>query len=171
MGSGMFEEGFLFDQLSDAKKNILRSIAKVYPNEAGKFVKQEAQSLSKVAKKVARKEVGTSKGKKKNWVAEKSYHKKFKVGKKYNYDGDTCCRAYNSSPHAHLVEYGHLNIPKTQKRPTTREGRKNDKRKAKSYTQGAYVYDIASVEFEPQFKTDCELFMVKYVDDTIRGKF
>lgn len=170
MSSGMFDEGFLFDGLSEAKKDILRSINKAYPDESGKFVKKEAQKFSKVAKKVGKQKVGTSKGSKKDWDANKSYHKKHKVGKKYKYDGDTCCRAYNASSHGHLLEYGHLNIPRGQKRATTREGRKNDKRKAVSYTQGAYVYDIASLEFEPEFKDDCEKFMLDYVDDTINGK-
>ena len=148
MSSGMFEEGFLFDQLSEAKQNLLRSIAKVYPEE-----------------------VGTSKGKKKNWKEKTSYHKGFKVGKKYDYNGDTCCRAYNGSPHAHLIEYGHRNIPRGQKRATTREGRENDTRKASGFTLGKYVFDIASLDFEPEFKDDCEKFLMKYVDDTIRGKF
>jgi len=97
--AGMFDEGFLFDELSEAKKDILRSISKVYPEESGKFVRDEAGKLLKVAKKVAKQEVGTSKGKKKNWDEKKSYHKRFKVGKKYKYDNDMCCRAYNSSPH------------------------------------------------------------------------
>ena len=171
MSSGMFEEGFLFDQLSEAKQNLLRSIAKVYPEEAGQFVKEEARKLMGVAKKVAKQEVGTSKGKKKNWKEKTSYHKGFKVGKKYDYNGDTCCRAYNASPHGHLVEYGHLNIPRGQKRATTREGRKNDTRKASGFTLGKYVFDIASLDFEPESKHDCEKFLMKYVDDTIRGKF
>lgn len=169
--AGAFEEGFLFDELSEAKQDILRAINKAYPKESEKFIKNEAKKLLKTTKKVAKKEVGTSKGKKKNWDEKKSYHKKFKVGKKYDYDGDTCVRVYNSSPHAHLIEYGHRNIPRGQKRATTREGRKNDNRKATGFTMGKLVFDIASLEFEPEFKTDCELFMSEYVDDTIRGKY
>lgn len=167
----MFEEGFLFDELSEAKKDILQSISEIFPEESSQFIKEEARKLTNVAKKVARREVGTSKGTKKDWQPEKSYHKKFKTGKKYNYEGDLCCRAYNGSPHAHLVEYGHLNIPRGQKRATTREGRKNDTRKGAGFTMGKFVFDIASLEFEPEFRDDCEKFMLKYVDDTIRGKY
>ncbi len=171
MSSGMFDEGFLFDELSEAKRDILRSISKAYPKEADKFMKTEAKKLMKVVKKTAKKEVGTSKGKKKNWNANKSYHKKFKVGKKYKYGEDDCIRVFNSAPHAHLIEYGHRNIPRGQKRATTREGRKNDTRKATGFTMGAYVFDSAQFDFTPEFKSDCEDFMYQYVDDTIRGKY
>lgn len=169
--AGAFDEGFLFDELSEAKQDLLRSISKVYPKESDKFLKDEAKKLLKVSKKVGKQEVGTSKGKKKNWDANKSYHKKFKVGKKYDYNGDDCIRVYNSAPHAHLIEFGHRNIPRGQKRATTREGRKNDTRKATGFTMGKLVFDIAQLEFEPDFKNDCEQFMIKYVDDTINGKF
>ena len=169
--AGMFDEGFLFDELSEAKQDILRSISKAYPKESDKFLKDEAKKLLKVTKKVAKKEVGTSKGKKKNWDANKSYHKKFKVGKKYKYDTDDCIRVYNSSPHAHLIEYGHRQIPRGQKRATTREGRKNDTRQATGFVLGKYVFDYAQLDFTPEFKNDCEEFMYQYVDDTIRGKY
>lgn len=171
MASGMFDEGFLFDELSDVKKDILRSISKAYPKESDKFLKDEAKKLLKVSKKVAKKEVGTSKGIKKNWDANKSYHKKFKVGKKYKYDTDDCIRVYNSSPHAHLIEYGHRQIARGQARATTREGRKNDTRPVKGFVLGKYVFDEAQLDFTPQFLDDCELFMFQYVDDTVRGKY
>ena len=171
MSSGMFDEGFLFDELSQAKKDILRSISKAYPKEADKFLKDEAKKLLKVTKKVAKKEVGTSKGKKKDWDPNKSYHKKFKVGKKYKYDEDDCIRVYNSAPHAHLIEYGHRQIARGQKRATTRQGRKNDSRPVGGFVLGKYVFDESQLEFSPYFKDDAELFMFQYVDDTVKGKY
>ena len=171
MSSGMFDEGFLFDELSQAKRDILRSISKAYPKESDKFLKDEAKKLLKVTKKVAKKEVGTSKGKKKDWEASKSYHRKFKVGKKYKYDTDDCIRVYNSAPHAHLIEYGHRQIARGLKRATTREDRKNDSRPVGGFVLGKYVFDFAQLEFTEPFKDDCEAFMYQFVDDTVKGKY
>lgn len=163
MSSGMFQEGFLFDELSEFKQDILRSIDKDYPQETAKFIKEEAGKLKKVAQKTARKEVKRKSGR---------YFKSFKVGKKYKYDNDTCIRAYNNAPHAHLIEYGHVNVPRGEKRATTRKGRAEQakNRKGVSFTLGAYVFNIAELDFRSQFFDDCELFMIQYVDNTVQGK-
>ena len=68
---GAFDEGFLFDELSEVKQDILRSIKKLYPKESENFLKKEAKKLLKTTKKVAKKEVGTSKDTKKNWDEKK----------------------------------------------------------------------------------------------------
>ena len=62
----MSQEGFLFDELSEFKQNLLRDIKENYPKETEKFIKKEATKVAKVARKIAKREVGTSKGKKKN---------------------------------------------------------------------------------------------------------
>ena len=156
---GAFEEGFLFNELSEAKQNILRSINNLFPEESAKFLKDEAKKLLKLVKKTAKKEVGTSKNSKTDWDESKSYHKRFKVGKKYKYDNDDCIRVYNSARHAHLIEYGHRNVSRS------------DNNKVSGFTLGKLIFDISALDFEPEFRNDCETFMTQFVDDTIRGKF
>ena len=163
---------FMFDELSQFKQNLLLSIKTDFPEETKKFIQTEAKTYLKVTKKVARKEVGTSKGKKKNWIESKSYHKGFKVGKVYNYSGDLCCRVYNKSRHAHLVEYGHANVPRSSKRATTVEGRAKQAKckRATGFTAGNFVFKIAELEFETQFLNDTEAFMFQYFDKTTKSK-
>jgi len=166
------QEGFLFDELSEFKQNLMQSIKKEFPEETKKFLKQEASKALKVAKKVAKKEVGTSKGKKKNWIESKSYHKGFKVGKIYEYSNDICCRAYNKAPHAHLIEWGHVNVPRSSKRATTRAGRAEQAKQQRGtgFTQGKLVFKIAELEFTNEYLDDAEKFMYKYFDNTCDTK-
>lgn len=166
------ENGFLFNQLSEFKQDIMRSIKDKFPDSTTEFIKEEAKKIKKVAQKVAKKEVGTSKGKKKNWDEKKSYHKKFKVGKPYKYaENDYCIRAYNASPHGHLVEYGHINVPRGEKRATTRAGREeqNASRTGSGFTLGKYVFKIAETQFLTEYLNDCEAFMTKFVENTVKG--
>ena len=77
----MSQDGFLFDQLSEFKQKLMRQVLRELPIETKKFIKDESRKCTKIAKKIAKKEVGTSKGKKKDWSLNESYHKNFKVGK------------------------------------------------------------------------------------------
>ena len=142
----MNSEGFFFDELSDLKKDLLREAAKVFPKETEKFLRQEGQKLTNIQKRIAKQDVGTSKGQKKDWNEKKSYHKRFKTGKVYDYSGDKCIRAFNSSPHGHLIEFGH----KTQ----------NGK-----FVPGRYVIKSAENEFKNDFEKDCDEFLSEYFDD------
>lgn len=165
--------GFLFDSLVDTQKDLMRAVKESFPKETEKFLKEQAKKLRKKVKKVGRQEVGTSKGTKKNWTAKKSYHQKFKIGKIYVYaENDKCIRVYNSAPHAHLVEQGHVNIPRGTKRATTRLGRieqlKN--RKGTGMTLGRYVFTLAEIEYKSQFLSDTNEFLYQFVDDTVNGK-
>jgi|GEM_PF-869034 len=166
------QEGFLFSELSEFKQHLMQDIKENFPKETEKFIKQEASKCLKVAKKIARKEVGTSKGKKKNWIESKSYHKGFKVGKPYKYANDLCCRAYNKSPHAHLIEYGHVNVPRSSKRATTRAGRAEQAsmKRGTGFTMGKFIFKDAEIEFINDFLNDAEMFMYKYFDNTVDMK-
>lgn len=168
----MSQEGFLFEELSSFKQHLMLDIQKNFPKETEKFIKQEAKKCMQVAKKVARKEVGTSKGKKKDWIESKSYHKGFKVGKTYNYSNDLCCRVYNKAPHAHLIEYGHVNVPRGNARVTTRTGRELQAKQSRGtgFTMGKFVFKLAELEFVTDFKDDSEKFLFEYFDETVSRK-
>lgn len=166
----MSQEGFLFEELSNFKQSLMLEVKENFPKETAQFIKKEASKVLKVAKKIAKKEVGTSKGKKKDWVDSKSYHNKFKVGKTYDYAGDLCCRAYNSAPHAHLIEYGHVNVPRGNARATTRAGRQEQSTQSRGtgFTLGKFVFKLAEMEFISDFKDDSEQFLYQFFDDTVR---
>lgn len=165
--------GFLFDELSDLKKNIVRDIKNKFPDDAKKFIKQEAQKAKKLAQTIGKKRVGTAKGLKKNWSAEKSYHKRWKSGRPYKYsESDLCCRVYNSAPHGHLIELGHVNIPRGTKRATTVKGRLEQKKNQKGtgYTLGKLVVAETEVEFKSQWLDDAEKFIYEHLTNAINGK-
>lgn len=167
------DNGFLFNELSEAKQNLMRAAKEKFPEETKEFLKEQAKKLRQKARKIGKRDVGTSKNKKKNWISQKSYHQKFKIGKIYIYgESDKCIRVYNSASHGHLVEYGHVNIPRGTKRATTRKGRieqlKN--RKGTGITLGRYVFTLAEIEHTTQFLEDANMFLYQFVDDTINGK-
>ena len=168
----MSQEGFLFDELSEFKKELMRDIKENFPKETEKFIKKEAGKALSVARKIAKRQVGTSKGTKKDWQESKSYHKGFKVGKTYNYGNDLCCRAYNKAPHAHLIEYGHVNVPRSSARATTREGRKEQASQSRGtgFTMGKLIFKQAEMQFLSEYLNDAEEFMYKYFDETSKGK-
>ena len=139
-------DGVDFKELTDFQEKLLKEVDTLFPKETAQFLKNEGKKLSEVQKNIAKNVVGTSKGKKKNWKADKSYHKKFKTGKIYNYSGDKCVRAYNGSPHGHLIEYGH----KTQ----------NGK-----FVPGKHVIEQSENKFRNDFIEDCENFLGEYFDN------
>ena len=97
MCANLASDGFFYDELSDYRKKLLHETADLFPDETENFLKDCAKEASKIQKRIARSDVGTSKGKKKKWTAAESYHKRFKVGKIYLYEGARAIRAYNSA--------------------------------------------------------------------------
>ena len=140
------ELGFDFHELTDFKKGILQLGKEDFPKETKKFVKKSAVKLSKLSVDVAK-----SKLKKKTG----NYLKGFKSGKVYIYSGDFCCRTYNGSPHAHLIEYGHNKITQKTKRNL-------------GFVEGKYVLKEATNKFERIFENDVEALIEAILD---KGKF
>lgn len=183
-------DGLLFDDLSEFKKDLLRSVNQAFPEATNEFLKDEAKKLRKAVKKEAKHSVGTSKGKKLNWDKQKSYHNKFKIGKIYVYsENDKCVRVYNSAFHSHLIEQGHVQVPrgKSGLRAKAGSGRKLDRwnavdgeqpRSGKSnkggngngFTEGKFVMLMSQIAFKTQFETDVNEFLYRFVDDTCNRK-
>lgn len=165
--------GFLFDQLTDFKKDLMREVKEKFPEDTKVFLKGEAKKLLGLARKNGQKEVGTSKGLKKNWSAAKSYHRGWKVGRVYKYSGsDLCIRVYNKARHSHLVEYGHANVPRGTKRATTVKGRAEQlkNRKVSGSTDGAFVLTFTEPEFKSEWLNDAEQFMYEHLKNAFEGK-
>lgn len=134
-------DGFFFEELSEYKQDILEKIAVKYPKETEKFLKEQGKNLSKVQKRIAKQDVGTSKK-----YGSKSYHKSFKVGKIFDYEGEKSIRAYNSSRHEHLVEKGHK----------TENGK---------FVQGRYVMKSSQNEFKSDFYKAADEFITDFIKE------
>lgn len=159
------QDGFIYDELSDFRKDLLNQINNLYPKASKNFIWAEGRKLQKLQKKIAKQDVGTT-GKN----GDKSYHKKFECTKPTKNGDDLYVKAQNTAPHAHLIEYGHMNVPRSEKPATTREGRKRQQaeRIAKgtyTYTQGKYVMKKSEMQFPKTYEEDCEKFLYKYFDD------
>ncbi len=118
--------------LSDFSRDLLSVAQRQYPRESKKFLKVEGRKVIKNAKKIAKQKVKKGTG---------NYLKGFKVGRPYLFNGDALSvRAYNSSPHAHLIERGHKN-------------------KDGGFTVGQWVAQQAGDDFLQKFERDCETFV------------
>lgn len=105
-----------FNGLTDLQRDLLNIAQKKLPKETKKVMRKAG---SKARTYVARK--ARSKVKKKTG----NYHKKWKRGKAFENDkGETVVRVLNSSPHAHLIEDGHILIGKTGEEVGFIRGRK-----------------------------------------------
>ena len=148
--------GFLFDELSEFKQNLIKEVQEKFPKEYEKFLKDEAKTIKKTAQKIAKKEVKkgdlhTRYNKKKQKEISTTYHKNFKSGKKYTYDGNVCIRVFNSARHAHLIENGHVLY--SHGKPV-------------GFVLGKMVFKITEYESKTQFLNDAEKFLYEYFDRT-----
>lgn len=90
--------------LTEFQKDLLVVAQKKLPKETKNVMRSAG---NKALKKVVSKAEAKVKKKKGNG----GYHDKFKRGKAFvNKDGETVVRVINSSPHAHLIEYGHRQV-------------------------------------------------------------
>lgn len=84
--------------------NYVLKIANNMEDDTKKVLKRLGKGLRKSIKQVARASVGSVKRN----GAKKSYHNRFKVSKPFKLNnGDYTVSVVNTSPHAHLLEYGH----------------------------------------------------------------
>ncbi len=132
-------DGFDIHELDDFTKDLLALAEKELPKETSKFIKKNANQL-KTATKNKAKEVG---------ILEETgnYYKGFSSGKVYEYQGTLSCRAYNGSPHAHLLEYGHLQ--------TAKGGRSV----GKGFVPGFHPFEKAYQDFMGKYYGNCEDFI------------
>lgn len=95
---------FEINGLTEMQRSLLDVAQRRLPKETKKVMRKAG---SKARTTVARK--ARSKVKKRTG----NYHKKFKRGKVFvNQQGETVTRVINSSPHAHLIEDGHIQTDK-----------------------------------------------------------
>lgn len=128
--------GFSTKDLEALENEVLR-LAKKYPKEVKTFLQKQGNKLKAKAKKKAKSKIKSKNG---------NYLKKFKRGKvyKYNLEEDTV-RVYNSAPHAHLIERGHIIKDKIGKEH--------------GFKKGEFILEESQKEFQEEF--------IKATDDFI----
>lgn len=138
------DDGLDFSELTKYREKLLEA-KELFPKEVDGFLKGECKKIAAKAKKIAKNQVKTGTSTHKNYNAAKSYHKKFKTGKLYDYNGDRSCRAYNGSPHGHLIEKGHKN-------------------KDGTFTAGKHIFQQAEVQHSAELDNNAEEFLLNFYD-------
>lgn len=102
---------FDIDELLDFYKKVTET-AELFPERVKKALKTAAKSTLKTVKQTAAAKVksGRDRVKTKNngKKVKLNYHARFKVGRVFKKGSDSCIRVYNSAPHGHLLENGHV---------------------------------------------------------------
>lgn len=133
---------FSTNDLEDLEKEVLR-LARKYPKKAKKFLQKQGNKLKAKAKKKAKSKVKVKKG---------NYLKGFKRGKVYKYKGEEdTVRVYNSMPHAHLIENGHIIKDKTGKEH--------------GFKKGEHILEDSQREFQDEFLKAADNF----IDEVIKN--
>lgn len=152
----MSSAGFDFTELM-VLAECFDNIGEQFPKESKEFLRQQGTNLNKQTKKLARKRIGKNgKGPDKDKSANKRYLSGFKRGKVYHHEqtDSFAVRVYNSRPHAHLLEYGHVQLTHDRKSP------KNGER----FVKGFHVLRDSANAFEPKFEEDVEEFFDNLLD-------
>lgn len=140
------DDDFNFSELYDFTYKLLDIAERKMPREVKAFLRNEGTKLRRFTVKEARTKVKQLTG---------NYVKGIKRGKVYIYEGDTTSvRVYGSSPHSHLIEYGHRNVTKSGEEV--------------GYVKGKRVFETSRKQFEPIFHADCEDFVDDLLDKGLR---
>lgn len=131
--------------LDNFTKEMLDLVNDKMPKESKKFLKKNANQL-KTATKNEAKSLG---------IIEKTgnYYNGFKSGKVYDYNGSLSCRAFNSSPHAHLLENGFM------WRPHKKEVKGKKQTGSEKFIPGFHPFEKAYKDFISQYYSNCEQFV------------
>lgn len=127
-------------ELEKFEKELMAIADKTMPAATKKFLKNNSKKLAKLAKKKAEQMVKKRSG---------NYENGFKAGKVYRYNGFLSCRSFNNSPHAHLIEYGHLQKTKN----------------GEIFVPGKHVLEETSKDFEDQYYEDVEKFVDQMMEE------
>lgn len=134
-------DGFDLKEFSDFDKKLLKIANDKMPKESKKFLRNEGTKLKNKTLKNAKEKVQKDTG---------NYHKSIKRGKVYKYDGSLSIRAYSSAPHAHLLEFGHIQVDS--------EGNEH------GFVEGKHIFEDTKKEFENKYYDDCQ----KFIDNMLK---
>ena len=140
-------DGFDFSELTKFEKKLVEKANNTMPKQSRKFIKKQSVKLNKKNKQVFK-----SKG-----IDEKTGNliKRFKSGKAYKYKGTWSSRAYNGSPHAHLLNDGYMWTPHKK----VAKGQKIKQSGEEKFIPGFHFMEDAAKAFESGFYKDVEDFL------------
>ncbi|WP_156299007.1 HK97 gp10 family phage protein [Streptobacillus canis] len=131
-----------FDMETEEILKELHKMSKNTPKLVKKHLKNVGKNMTKTIKKTAKQLVGVGK-KQKN--PRKKYHNRFKTSKVLEDTGTYAVGTYNSSPHAHLIEYGY--------------------KTSKGYVPGKYPITKGVSKYCQNIKKDLEDMLDKVIDE------
>jgi len=133
------KDGFDMSEIDELIED-LQAIEKNRPKAAKSFIRKEGTQLKNKTLRKAKSTINKEK--------TGNYIDSIKRGEPYLYKGHILSiRAFNSAPHAHLIENGHL--------LTSENG------KEIGYVKGRHIFEKAINEFQPYYHKHCR----KFVDD------
>lgn len=145
-------DGFDINEFDNYVDAVLDNANAFLPKESKNFIRKEARALNTVNKRVYR-SMGIGLEPSRRIVKDNSkIINKFQAGKAYKFDGVWSARAYNSAPHAHLINNGWIHKP--------HKGQKGEEK----FIPGYHFMEEAESEFQGKYNTDCE----KFADDLAR---
>ena len=129
---------------------------KQFPKETKQFLRKQGNELNKQVKKTAKKRVGKNGKSQQEKHTNKRYLTGFKHGRVYRHAASNsyAVRVYNTRPHAHLIEYGHVQLDKDKK--PVKHGEK--------FVKGRFVLQDTGDAFAPEFETAAETFIDDMLD-------
>ena len=150
-------DGFIFDEIGNLEKDILKLAKEQFPKETQKFVQDEAKKGKEIAKRIAQQELNKKTGK---------YLKSFKSGKSKLHDKFSH-KFFNDAPHGHLIEDGHYDVARGEgkNKGNRKSGAGGTKRK---FIEGKKIFVKAQIEMESQFASDVDDFISKLTDEVFK---
>lgn len=122
---------FEFGEVAELTET-LKQVRNVYPKEVRQFMMREGTKLKNRTLKKAKASVKKRSG---------NFFKGIKRGKYYKYKGETdSIRVYGTSPHTHLIEYGHG---------------------GSAPARAFHIFSTAGDDFNATYDKDCEKFAEK----------
>lgn len=136
-------DGFHISELTKFEKKLLSLANNEMPKQSRQFIKKEANKLNSQNKRTY-KSMGIG-------IETGNLEKGFRAGKAYKYKGDWTARAYNNSPHAHLIDKGFMHKP--------HKGQDGQE----SFVPGYNFMDSAASAFQGKYYDDVQ----KFIDDML----
>lgn len=143
--------------IDEYRDKMLRIAQETLPKESKQLLKTEAQKLKRHLASYANQNVpvsGINEG-----ADHKKYHKSFKTGKTYKFNGALSKRAYNNARQGWFVESG---------RPVAKGYRKKDGYKNAQkigHTKGYNVYHTVTPQFERAYENDLSEWIEKMIGE------
>lgn len=135
-------DGFDFSELEAFIETTAANTLKIGVKENKKFLKKQANKL-KTREKRTFQAVGASL-EETDTKKDKKIINRFKAGKTYDYNGELACRAYNSAPHAHLINNGFVHKPH------------KDQKGGEKFIPGYHFIEKAAEQYKGTFEEESE---------------